>query len=285
MANIRIIKRRIRSIQNTSKITRAMEMVAASKMKRAQERDLASRPYDEKMRQVVADLSAAQATDEYAHPLLEKREPKRIEVIHITSDRGLCGGLNSNMNRMTAGFILEQAVPVTLIAVGRRGADFLRRTRQDVKAEFIELGDRPGVIDIMPIAHIVTADYTSKDVDMVYLAFNDFINTVNQRPVIRQLLPVEPATMQPGENVDYIFEPDSRAVLAQMLPRFVEMQIYHAVLESIASEQSARMVAMRNATDNAKDMIQELTLVYNKARQEMITKELLDITAGAAALT
>ncbi|MBL7120155.1 MAG: ATP synthase F1 subunit gamma [Dehalococcoidia bacterium] len=282
MANIRVIRRRIRSIQSTAKITKAMEMVATSKMRRAQERVLAGRPYAEKIQQVLADLAAQQGSS--VHPLLERREVNRVQVIHITADRGLCGGLNTNMNRSTATFILEQVAPIVLITVGRKGREFMLRYGRDVRAEFTGISDRPSLLDTVPISRIVIDDYTSGLVDRVYLAYTRFVTTMTQRPVVQQLLPVEPARMERGGEIEYIYEPTSRVVLAELLPRFVEMEVYHAILESIASEQSTRMVAMRNATENANEMIEDLTLVYNKVRQEMITRELLDITGGAEAL-
>ncbi len=282
MANIRVIRRRIRSIQSTAKITKAMEMIATSKMRRAQERVLAGRPYAEKIQQVLADLAAQPGRT--VHPLLERREVNRVQAIHITADRGLCGGVNTNMNRSTATFILEQVAPTVLITVGRKGREFMVRYGREVRAEFTGISDRPSLLDTVPISRIVIDDYTSGLVDRVYLAYTRFVTTMTQRPVVQQLLPVEPARMERGGEIEYIYEPTSRAVLAELLPRFVEMEVYHAILESIASEQSARMVAMRNATENANEMIEDLTLVYNKARQEMITRELLDITGGAEAL-
>ena len=282
MANIRVIRRRIRSIQSTAKITKAMEMVATSKMRRAQERVLAGRPYAEKIQQVLADLAAQPGRT--VHPLLERREVNRVQAIHITADRGLCGGLNTNMNRSTATFILEQVAPTVLITVGRKGREFMVRYGREVRAEFTGISDRPSLLDTVPISRIVIDDYTSGLVDRVYLAYTRFVTTMTQRPVVQQLLPVEPARMERGGEIEYIYEPTSKVVLAELLPRFVEMEVYHAILESIASEQSARMVAMRNATENANEMIEDLTLMYNKARQEMITRELLDITGGAEAL-
>jgi F-type H+-transporting ATPase subunit gamma len=261
-----------------------MEMIATSKRRRAQERGLAGRPYSEKIQQVIADLAALSQPDRPLHPLLQRREVARIAVVHITPDRGLCGGLHATINRKTAGFILEQTVPVTITVVGRKGVDFMRRYRRDIRAEFSNLGDRPSLLDTLPISRIIIDDYTSGVVDLVYLVYARFISTMVQRPILQQILPVEPAAIPGAQNVDYIYEPGSDAVLGALLPRFVEMQVYHAVLESIASEQSARMVAMRNATDSAKELISDLTLMYNKARQEGITKELLDITGGAAAL-
>ena len=284
MANIRLIRRRIRGIQNIAKITRAMEMIATSKMRRAQERGLAGRPYAEKIRQVIADLAALPEAGKTLHPLLQQRPVSKIAVIHITPDRGLCGGLHASINRKTASFILKQTAPVTLIIVGRKGLDFMRRYHRDIHAEFTNLGDRPSLLDTLPISRIIIDDYTNGAIDLVYLVYARFISTMLQRPVVEQILPVEPAAIPRAQNVDYIYEPDPQIVLGGLLPRFVEMQVYHAILESIASEQSARMVAMRNATDNAKELTSELTLLYNKVRQESITKELLDITGGAAAL-
>jgi len=284
MADIRLIRRRVRGIQSTAKITRAMEMIATSKMRRAQERGLAGRPYAEKIQQVLSDLAALPREEEALHPLLQRRPVTKISIVHITPDRGLCGGLNTNINRRTASFILGQDIPVTLVTVGRKGGDFMRRYGRDIRAEFTGLGDRPSLMDTLPISRIIIDDYTNGIIDLVYLVYARFISTMVQRPIVQQILPVEPAEIPGAQNVDYIYEPGAAAVLGELLPRFVEMQLYHAILESIASEQSARMVAMRNATDNANELIEELTLMYNKARQESITKELLDITGGAAAL-
>lgn len=282
MASIRAVRHRIKSIRNIAKITRAMEMIAASRMKRAQERGLAGRAYSEKIQQVIADLAALPEVG--LHPLLQRRPVAKIAIVLITPDRGLCGGLNANINRLTASFILEQNAPVTLIAVGRKGRDFMRRYECGICAEFTQIGDQPSLLDTMPISHIIIDDYSNGAVDLVYLVYTKFVSTIVQKPVIQQLLPVEPAIIPMAQNVEYIYEPGPKAVLGELLPRFVEMQVYHAILEAIASEHSARMVAMRNATDNANELIGDLTLVYNKARQESITTELLDIAGGAAAL-
>ncbi|AII60662.1 ATP synthase F1 subunit gamma [Dehalococcoides mccartyi] len=284
MANLRIIKRRIRSVRNIAKITRAMEMIAASKMKKAQERGLAGRPYSEKITEVIAALAALPQSGEILHPLLERRPVKKIAILHITPDRGQCGGLVANINRKTGTFIMEQKVPVSAVVVGRKGVDFIRRIRQQMRAEFINLGDKPDYLDTLPISRVIMDDFMSGEIDQVFIAYTQFVSTAIQNPVLEQLLPVVPVEFPPGQNLEYIYEPESAAVLNSLLPRFVEMSVYHAILESIASEQSARMVAMRNATDNAKELIGELTLVYNKARQESITNELLDIVGGAAAL-
>ena len=280
MIPIRVIRRRIKSIQNTAKITKAMEMIAAQKMKQSQNRVLAARPYSEKMREVVSYLAAQSQTGEGIHPLLQHREIGRIAVIHITSDRGLCGGLNSNVNRLTANFISGQNLPVTSISVGKKGVSFMSRYCEEMLAEFSQLGDKPTLLDTLPISRVAMDAFVDGSVDQVYLTYSKFISTVNQQPVMMELLPIEPAQMERTDAIDYIFEPSASEVLEHLLPRYVEMQVYHAILESIASEQSARMVAMRNATDNAYEMIDELTLVLNKARQEQITKELLDIAGG-----
>lgn len=286
MLSPRVLRRRIKSVQGTAKITRAMEMIATAKMKRTQEAALAGRPYAEKMTSVVGHLAASVAGDvELVPAFLKAREVSRVGIIHITSDRGLCGGLNSAMNRLSASFILKEGKPVTVVAVGRKGRDFMSRNAVEVRADFTGLSDRPKAIDIAPIARVVMDDFLSGYVDVVYLAYQRFASTMVQRPTLERLIPVEPAAPAPGELLDYIYEPSPAAVLERLLPRFVEMQVYHAILEAIASEQSARMVAMRNATDNAKEMVSDLTLALNKARQEMITKELLDITGGVAALT
>lgn len=285
MATLRQIRRRIRSITSTAKITRAMELVAASKMRRAQQRALAARPYAEKMQSVLADLAAsAQTTGADAiHPLLERREGGRVLLVHFTPDRGLCGGLVANLNRRAAAFALEQE-NVRVVGVGRKGVDFFVRARRSLAGEFVRLGDYPSYEDTLPIARLVIGDYMAGEADRVYLLYPLFVNTVTQRPELRELLPIEPPEGEAAGAVDYIYEPTALEVMAQLLPRYVEMQVYHAALELAASEQSARMVAMRNATDAANDMIEELTLVYNKARQESITKELLDIVGGAEAM-
>jgi len=287
LANIRLIRRRIRGVQSTAKITKAMEMIAASKMRKAQERGLAGRPYTEKITEVIASLAAMSQDARTMHPLMQMRQQvNRVALVHITPDRGLSGGLVSNVNRKAATFILEHDKPVSVVPVGRKGVDFMRRTGRDVIAEFANLGDRPGLLDTLPISRIVIDDFISGKVDAVYLCYARFVNTMSQLPSIIQILPVTPAPESSDKMMatDYTFEPDAAVVLDALLPRFVEMSVYHSVLEAIASEQSARMIAMRAATDNAQELIQDLTLAYNKARQESITTELLDIIGGAAAL-
>ena len=284
MPSVRDIRRRIRSVENTAKITKAMSMIAASKMRRAQEMALRGRPYSDRMRSLLADLAAQPHDEDMLHPLLQRRDPDKTSVVLITPDRGLTGGLHSKINRAAAQFILDQPRSARIVAVGRKGRDFMVRSSQDVQAEFSDLGDRPTLLDITPITRIVIDDYTEGRTDAVHVVYADFRSTTLQVPVVEPLLPVVPAELPAEQAVGYIYEPNAAEVLSELLPRFVEMQLYHAVLEAIASEQSARMVAMRSATDNANDMIVDLTLEMNKARQENITTELLDIVGGAAAV-
>jgi F-type H+-transporting ATPase subunit gamma len=286
MASLREIRRRIRGVRSTGQIAKAMETVAASKMQRAQAQTLASRPYAEKAMFVLHSLARqVHSGGESLHPLLTQRPVKRVAVILYTADRGLCGAFNSNMIRKVVEFTKSQANPVSFITVGRKGRDFLMRYGFQVAAEFTGISDRPTLLDVLPVAQVAIKDYLAGDWDTVYLAYTNFVNTLIQRPTITRLLPLEPVWETGAPTaVDYIYEPDPRTILDQVLPRFTELQIYQAMLESIASEQSARMVAMRNAREAATDLIAGLTLKYNKARQEAITTELLDIAGGAEAL-
>ena len=285
MPSVRQLKRRIRSVENTAKITKAMSMIAASKMRRSQESALKGRPYADHMRELLSDLAAQPHDDpETVLPLLRRREPRNVEIVHITPDRGLTGGLNSNINRTAAQFIVEQEGSASVVAVGRKGRDFMARHGPEVRAVVTDLGDRPTIDDLTPIARVIVDDYSNERVDAVFISYARFVSTTVQRPVVEPLLPVVPAELRPQDTVGYIYEPQSLSVLSALLPRFVEMELYHAVLEAVASEQSARMVAMRSATDNADAMADDLTLVMNKVRQESITTELLDIVGGAAAV-
>ena len=283
MASVRQIKRRISSVDNTAKITKAMSMIAASKMRRAQEMALQTRPYADRMQTLLADLAAQPQDVDETHPLLMRREPGRVQLIVITPDRGLTGGLNTAVNRRAAQQLVDLGGEADVVAVGKKGRDFFARTA-NLRAVFTDIGDRPTVADAGPIARVVIDDYEAERVDAVYLAYPHFVNTTLQRPEVMPLLPVVPAELEAKDTVGYIFEPSPRAVLAELLPRYVEMEIYHALLEAVASEQSARMVAMRGATDNALEMKADLTLEMNKVRQESITTELLDIVGGAAAV-
>ena len=297
MASTREIRRRIRSVESTAKITNALQLVAASKMRRAQERALAARPYAERMRHVLADLANAGGSDDAdggaLHALLERREVRETTVIVVSPDRGLAGGLISNLQRHAGEIALnpERSGDVSMIPVGRKGLEYFHRFGLPYRAEFRNLGDYPTLAETRPISTVAVQDYLAGDVDQVLLVYASFVSTVNQQPTTIQVLPVEPpeAEGEPGSNgaareIDYIFEPSPREVLDELLPRYVEMQIYQAILEASASEQSARMVAMRSATDAANEMVEDLTLEYNKARQNQITNELLDIVGGVEAL-
>ncbi|HLF70724.1 MAG TPA: ATP synthase F1 subunit gamma [Dehalococcoidia bacterium] len=288
MATLRQINRRIRSIEATAKTTRAMSLVAGSRMRRAQQMALAHRPYADQLRYLLADvvesLQSSGIEEETPHPLLDKREVKTAGVVLITPDRGLTGGLNSNLIRAAGNYLTKQEEP-KLISVGRKGHDFFRRTRMEVIGHFTKLGDYPSYDDVRPISRLVMDAYTSGEVDSVSLIYPRFVNTVLQRPEIQELLPVTPPEDESVKAVEYIYEPDARTVLEALMPRYVEIQVYRAVLELAASEQSARMVAMRNATDAANEIIRALTLERNKVRQEQITKELLDITGGVEAMS
>jgi F-type H+-transporting ATPase subunit gamma len=260
-----------------------MEMVAASRMRRAQNMVLASRPYSDKMDELLGDLAAVTGGGEAPHPLLAQRETKAIGLIVITADRGLCGSLNSNAIRAAGNFILEQQKPVKIIAVGRKGRDWLIRRGQNVVAEFTQLSDRPRLIDTTGISHIIIDEYISGTIDEAYVIYSHFVSTLVQRPVVKRLLPIQPNELK-GSNTEFIYEPTAPEVLNALLPRFVEVEVYQTILEAIASEQSARMVAMRNATQNAKDLIDDLTLNLNRVRQASITSEIAEIAAGAEAL-
>jgi F-type H+-transporting ATPase subunit gamma len=297
MPSTREIRRRIRSVKNISQVTRAMQMVAASKMRRAQEQVLATRPYSEKAWEILTNLAAQRGTGEAAHPLLQIRETiHTVGMVLITADKGLCGSYNHNIIQQAARFIADLPYPVELITVGRRGREAMWRAGQSIIAEFSDLPAQPGLLDITAIARTAIDAFISEAVDVVYLAHTDFVNTLTQKPAIWQLLPLRPLSLGPHalsehrqmaeevKEIDYIYEPNPRAILDTVLPRFTELQIYQAILESLASEHSARMVAMRSATENANELLDDLTLTYNRARQEAITKEMLDIVGGAEAL-
>ena len=285
MPSLQDVRRRIRSVDNTGKVTNAMSLVAASKMRRAQNAVLEGRPYSEKIQEIISHLAAQRSDEEGDLPaLLHVREVSKVGLLVITPDRGLAGGLHSSINRVVTPFILSQESPVETIVVGRKGRDFLVRAGQDIKAVFTDLSDRPSLIDTTPISRLIIDGYSNREVDEVHIAYTQFVSTMAQQPVVRKLLPVEPAYLTGPSQAGYIYEPDASSVLDSILPQFVEMQVYHAILEAIASEQSARMVAMRSATDNANELSQDLTLVMNKIRQDSITNELLDLIGGVIAL-
>jgi len=262
-------------------------MVAASKMRRAQDRVTSGRPYSERLREVLGDLASLQLDSEQLQefPLLAQREVKETALILITPDRGLAGALNSNILRRTVQYIRNESVDSRpqVIAVGKKGRDFAARTNQDLVAEFIRLGDRPGLNDIRPITQIAIQEFLDGNVDAVHILYTQFVSTLSQTPVVLQLLPIERPEGSSDKAQDYIFEPNEKEVLNQLLPRYVEINLYQAVLENIASFYSAQMVAMRNATDNAKELSDDLSLAMNKARQAQITNEVAEIAAGANA--
>ena len=288
MATLRDIQRRIRSVQSTQKITRAMKLVAAAKLRRAQERILAARPYAGKMSELLGNLvSAASGSDETQHPLLEQREGPRRQIVIITADKGLAGAFNSNVIRRALEFVRQSnTAEVTLVVVGRKARDFYRRRPWTIKRDMIGFWDRLAYTHAAELADYFMQQYLDGEVDEVHLVYNEFRSVAVQRPVREQLLPI-PSTAE-GETdttvVDYLYEPNPKAILDELLPRHVRTQVFRALMESLAGEYGARMTAMEAATKNAKEMIDVLTIQYNKARQEKITKELLDIVGGAEAL-
>ena len=297
MPSTREIKQRIGSIKNISQITKAMQMVASSKMRRAQERVEQSRPYADQLRGMVARLSRAGGADIGAGAtLMAKRSVRKIGYVLITPDRGLCGALPSNINRKAAHSAVEmqqelqqesgEKASVDFVAVGRKGRDFVVRSPYNLLAEFTNYGDKPGLNDASAIAQVAVDAFVSGDVDVVYLVYARYINTVTQVPTVVKLLPVEPPTDEGDDkqNVEYIYEPNPQSLFEALLPRYIDLQVYQALLESLASQWSAQMVAMKNATDSAKELLEDLKLTYNKARQASITTQILEIVSGAEAL-
>jgi F-type H+-transporting ATPase subunit gamma len=286
MAGAKEIRTKIASIKNTQKITRAMEMVAASKMRKTQERMKTSRPYATKIAQVIRHL--ARASSEYRHVFLQNREIKQIGVIVVTSDRGLCGGLNANLLRMTLQQMREwqqQNIPNQMAVIGRKGQAFFRRFGGQVIASATQIGDTPGVSDVLGVVKTMLDAYRDGQIDALYIAYNEFVNTMTQKPVMQKLLPLPMnAEEKRQHHWDYIYEPDAKELLDGLLVRYIDMQVYQAVVENIACEQAAKMVAMKSATDNAGELIKEFQLAYNKARQAAITQELAEIVGGSAAL-
>jgi F-type H+-transporting ATPase subunit gamma len=287
MAGEKEIRTKISSIRNTQKITSAMEMVAASKMRKAQERMASSRPYAEKIRGVIAHL--AHAKPEYRHEFMSEREVKRVGYIIVSSDRGLCGGLNTNLFRQLVRHIREQrdqGREVEFCTIGTKALGFFKRVGGKVMAQATHLGDAPQLVDLMGTIKVMLDRYVEVEVDQIYLAYNGFVNTMTQQPRIDSLVPIqaEQPEKELGHHWDYLYEPDSRDVIDTLLGRYIESLVYQSVVENGACEQAARMVAMKSATDNAGNLIDELELVYNKARQAAITQEISEIVAGAAAV-
>ncbi len=286
MAGAKEIRTKIRSVQNTQKITRAMEMVAASKMRKAQDRMHAARPYASKMRSVVAHVAAASL--EYRHPFLIERDVKRVGYIVISSDRGLCGGLNNNLFRMLIADIgrwHDNDVGMDFCTIGNKALMFFKRFGANIVSQATHLGDAPAIEDLIGTVKVMLDAYSDGTIDRLFVAYNDFVNSMTQTPRIDQLLPREASEDEEVKHRwDYIYEPDSKEVLDQLLTRYIEALVYHGVVENVASEQAARMVAMKAASDNAGNIIDELQLAYNKARQAAITQELSEIVGGAAAV-
>lgn len=288
MAGSKEIRTKIKSVENTRKITRAMEMVAAAKMRRAQERMRAARPYAEKIRNVAGHL--ARANPEYKHPFLVKRDGiNNIGVIVVTSDKGLCGGLNTNVLRMAVNKMKAweaEGKGILVCPIGNKGLSFMNRVGANVKSNLVGLGDTPHIEKLIGAVKVMLDAYVAGEIDAIYLSYNHFINTMKQESRVEQLLPLSGETLGTSEgNWDYIYEPDAKTVIDELLVRYMESLVYQAVVENMASEQSARMVAMKAASDNAKTVIGELKLVYNKARQAAITKEISEIVGGAAAIS
>ena len=287
MAGSKEIRTKIKSVENTRKITKAMEMVAASKMRKAQDRMRASRPYAEKIRNVAAHLSFA--NPEYKHPYLIKRDVvKNIGLIVVSSDKGLCGGLNTNMLRLSVNQMKNwetEGKAIAVSAIGNKGFSFMNRVGANVKSHITGLGDVPHLETLIGTIKVMLDAYETGEIDQLYISYTKFINTMKQEPVIEQLLPLSGEKLgSPTGHWDYIYEPEAKPVVDQLMMRYVESLVYNAVAENMASEQSSRMVAMKSASDNAKQVIGDLKLVYNKARQAAITKEISEIVGGAAAV-
>jgi F-type H+-transporting ATPase subunit gamma len=288
MAGSKEIRTKIKSVENTRKITKAMEMVAASKMRKAQDRMRASRPYAEKIRNIAAHMSAA--NPEYKHAFLTKRDVvNNVGLIVVSSDKGLCGGLNTNMLRLSINQMKaweSEGKKIAVSAIGNKGLGFMTRVGANVKSNTIGLGDVPHLENLIGTVKVMLDAYTSGEIDQLYICYTKFINTMKQEPTIQQLLPLTGEQMgSPKGHWDYIYEPEAKPVVDELMVRYVESLIYNAVAENMASEQSSRMVAMKSASDNAKNVIGELKLVYNKARQAAITKEISEIVGGAAAVS
>ncbi|WP_298624177.1 F0F1 ATP synthase subunit gamma [uncultured Legionella sp.] len=288
MAGAKEIRTKISSINKTRKITRAMEMVAASKMRKTQDRMRASKPYANKIYDVVKHI--ARANSEYRHPFISEREIKRVGVIVVTTDRGLCGGLNANLLRETIRTMRtwkEQGKEVDVAVIGRKGKAFFKRVGGNILGSIDHLGDTPSINDFIGIVKVMIDSYYNGTIDALHIVYNEFVNTMTQKPLVKQLLPLpksEDDSNNMGHHWDYIYEPDAKDLLDDLLERYIELQVYQGVVENIACEQAAKMIAMKNATDNAGDLIKEFQLAYNKARQAAITQELAEIVGGAAAL-
>lgn len=283
MASLRDIRRRIRSVRNISQITRAMQMVAASRMRRAQQRVLASRPYSEAVRTMLGELSQQRSDSSELHPLLRVRPERRVGYVVFSSDRGMAGALNSNVLRRATEEILARPVEAELVTVGRKAQDYFARRGRKLTATFTGIAERADYLDIVPLARVIMDSYIAETIDAVYIIYPRFVSTLNQQPTVLPLLPLQPLEGG-GTPLEFIIEPSAEEITSALLPRYVEVQLYQTLLETAASEHSARLVAMRSATENALDLIQSLSLTYNKARQASITTQISEIAGAAEAL-
>lgn len=277
---------KIKSVQSTKKVTSALEMVSASKIKKAKDQMLEARPYAKQMQKIIGHM--AHSSPEYRHPFMKEREIKRVGYVVISTDRGLCGGLNTNLFKKSLSHMKEwqeKKIEIDVVTVGNKASNFFKKVNVDMKASIPSLGDNPDLTDLIGVVKVMLDAFADEKIDRLYLVFNDFVNSITQKPEVQQMLPLKPdKDKQIRDNFDYIYEPEAKEVLEYILGRYVEALVFQGVLENLASEHAARMVAMKNATDNATDLIKDLQLIYNKARQAAITQEISEIVSGAAAV-
>ncbi len=277
---------KIKSVQSTKKVTSALEMVSASKIKKAKDQMLEARPYARQMQKIIGHM--AHSSPEYRHPFMKEREIKRVGYVVISTDRGLCGGLNTNLFKKSLAHMREYQdgnIEIDVVTVGNKASNFFKKIAVDLKASIPSLGDNPDLTDLIGVVKVMLDAFGDEKIDRLYLVFNDFVNSITQKPEVQQMLPLKPdKDKQIRDNFDYIYEPEAKEVLEYILGRYVEALVFQGVLENLASEHAARMVAMKNATDNATDLIKDLQLIYNKARQAAITQEISEIVSGAAAV-
>ena len=277
---------KIKSVQSTKKVTSALEMVSASKIKKAKDQMLEARPYARQMKEIVGHM--AHSSPEYRHPYMKEREIKRVGYVVISTDRGLCGGLNTNLFKKSVAHMKQwqdKNVEVDVATIGNKASSFFKKVNVEMKASIASLGDNPELTKMIGLVKVMLDAFSEEKIDRLYLVFNDFVNSITQKPEVQQLLPLEPVKDDKiRDNFDYIYEPEAKDVLEFVLSRYVEAEVFQGILENLASEHAARMVAMKNATDNATDLIKELQLIYNKARQAAITQEISEIVGGAAAV-
>ncbi|MCK5212859.1 MAG: ATP synthase F1 subunit gamma [Dehalococcoidia bacterium] len=278
-----ILRRRIRGARETAKVTRAMEMIASARMRRTEQRALDARPYATHLSELMRSV-ASDARVRGEHPWLHSSEARRVLVLHMTSDKGLCGGLNSKLNALLGQFIIEQGVPVDVVTIGSKGRDFAVRTRLNLVAEFSGIGDSPRIAELRPLCRLVADMFSRGEIDSVYICYSRFLSVMVQRPQIEKLLPLNETAAAPVEAREFLYEPDVDRVIDELFMRYVEASIYHAYLELVASEYSARMVAMHSATDSARELAEDMTIEMNKARQAAVTEEICDVSAGTEAM-